>query len=256
MVSNIRTPRSIREEFTVEVPARVLRRVRDGLEGISQGLFSAAELSLAIASLAAGGILAALQSGVGPESNRLWWLFYSILPAITAGGITNYLRHRSRSVPALKARDLLTDFPDPDQATPMFDEIERLAGAWALESVTATSGKKSAGSINFSVTRGRIHVAGQLYGESGSQIATISSEVCDFQPRTKQLLLVYRLAAYNEDNVYVIVLCILNATLFHDSEDAGPAQIKGNWFHLHGDPSTTRPGGTAILKRLSKQGPK
>jgi len=248
-MSNIVIPDSIHQEFTVEVRAQSLRRVRDGLEEMSRGAFTATELSLAIASLAAGCVLGALQNGVGPSSSKLWWLFLCILPAVASGFVVNYFRQKSRSVPAAMARDLLRDFPDPDRATRVFQEMERLTGAWKLESHTATSEKTSTGLINFDVTRGRVSAAGLMYGEKGTPIGGISSEICDYQPRTKQFILVYRLTAHHDNGSQWMGLCIVNGILI-DEEDSNGLVIRGQWFHLQADASGKRSWGTATLTHL------
>jgi len=102
--------------------------------------------------------------------------------------------------------------------------------------------------INFHSSKGRLSAVGQIYGESGTPIGQIASDLCDYQPETKQLIWVYRITAQNDDGSQIIAQCIFSGIVFLDDARSS-ALIKGNWFHLQG---TARgdgviPSGTAML---------
>jgi hypothetical protein len=252
VMSEIRNGNGDHGDFSVEMPANSLRRARKKLSEISKDSFRPSELCLSGASASTGGFLAALRSGVDSQSS-LWWLFYGVLPAFALAGLVAYLllKRLSTFQPAALAKDVLEILPDPDQATPIFKESDRLAGTWKLESTTTKSGKKSTGLINFHVMRGRITAGGQIYGESNLAIGDMTSEICDYQSTTKQLVWVYRLSAQNDDGSQVMARCIFSGIFFENGSTDLTSQrlIKGNWFHLQGNPSPdgARPSGSATL---------
>ncbi len=245
-MSDIRTPNSCRRDFTVEVSASTLRQVREGLVAISKIHFLPRELCLAGASMAGGVFLSALTTGFTFQSG-LWWFFYCILPAFSLASLVGYLLLTKFSIsqPSAKAQELLRIIPDPDKTSPMFEEIEKLAGSWKLESITKTSGKKVTGTINISVERGRISAAGLLYGESGDPIAEVESRICDYNPNTKHLLLIYQLSANNDNGTQVITMCVFSGIIFWTGSPK--PFIKGNWFHLLEGPDGSKPWGTIKL---------
>lgn len=246
-MSNARKPDLSDQDFAIEISANSLRNARQELSRITRNRLRFSELFLAIASLAMGSSLTALQNGISPQS-PLWWMFYTILPAVALGSLVAFilLTQLSSSEPAEKAMEVLRLLPNPDQAMPIFEEYQRLAGSWSLESTTATSAKTSTGVINIHVTRTRIKAAGLLYGESDTPIGDLESRICQFQPETKQLLLIYRLSAHNDNGKQVVADCVLSGIVF-ETEDPGGMLIKANWFHLQEGPSGTAPSGTAYL---------
>lgn len=239
-----------RRDFMVEIAASTLRRIRNKLAGISKIRFRFADISLALATLAGGGFLTALSGGSQFGINQ-WWLFYSICPVVTVAGLVTYffMIHFPLGQSVTVANDILAELPDPDQLTPKFTEKNRLAGPWQLDSSTTPSGKKTTGIVNIHVTGGRISAAGQLYGEFGSPIAEISSVVCDYEPGTRLLSLIYQVSAHNDDGSQVTSRCVLSGILF-DNEEGGGSEIKCNWYHVGGKLDKVNPCGTAKLSRL------
>ena len=237
------TPPSDRD-FPVEISAVDIRRIKAGLAEIAKTSFPSTELALTIASLAAGGVIGALQAGVGASSSPAWWLSYLVLPPTAVGGAVAYfmLKRISVTIPAARAKALLEVLGD-GRSRP----LDTLAGRWEMTSSTKTSGKTSTGSLNIEVIQGRASAAGIMYGESTQPIAQITAEVCDYRETTHQFVLVYLLSAINDNGGQILARCIFDGVVF--DLEAEP-KIRGSWFHLEGDEAGGRPWGHATLVRV------
>ncbi|MFW6155516.1 MAG: hypothetical protein ACOC95_09900 [Planctomycetota bacterium] len=234
------------DEFPVWMPVRLLRELRRDLAEISRDKsLPSAEISLAVASMAAGGFFTALQGGVGLQS-RAWWLFYGVLPALAASGTVSYvlLREFATSRPASRAAELLRLLPDPRVSA--HEDLALMCGQWTLHSTTATSGKGSRGCVNLIVTQGQIQAAGQLYGEAEQPIAEVKTHICHYESKTKQFSMLYQVAAMNDNGSLDIAMCAFSGIVFRDDEKM---TIRGTWYHLEGASGEGRRWGNATLGR-------
>ena len=112
----IRQPAEDSNDFQVGVRASILWRSRARLNSIAHQSFPIHELLLGLSTLAAGGTLNALVSGVSLGTWRSV-LFFVFFPALSVGCGVAYgmLRHfKSRSAQQI-AEDVLKDLPDPER---------------------------------------------------------------------------------------------------------------------------------------------
>lgn len=113
----IRQPEEDFNDFQVGIRASLLRRCRGRLGAIADQGFPLSELLLGVSTLAAGGTLSAIVSGVALGS---WQgaLFFALLPAISVGCGVAYgmLRHFTLRATQQVAADILEDLPNPDRA--------------------------------------------------------------------------------------------------------------------------------------------
>ena len=69
------------EEYVVTIDSNLLRRSRQSLEHMTDKPSPTPEILLAVASVALGGVMGALQGGVTIASSN-WWIFFVVMPVL------------------------------------------------------------------------------------------------------------------------------------------------------------------------------
>lgn len=113
----IRQPEEEFSDFQVGVRASVLKRCRTRLESIGMQCFPVHEVLLGVCTLATGGALSALVSGVQMETGR-GLVFFVVLPAVAVGCGVAYgmLRHFTlQATHEIVNQILREDLPDPER---------------------------------------------------------------------------------------------------------------------------------------------
>jgi hypothetical protein len=177
------------------------------------------DLSLALASGIATGIIALVAAGAGlhsPEGGALYGAGTVVFVVSAYVYVSTLIAH-----------------------APKRKETADLVGEWEFESETHTSQKTASGRITFSVSGGRITGRGQVWGQSENLIANIASVACGYE-----LFMVY-LYSGQDDNVNKSYHeCILYGFATRPG-----LKIRGTWRQLDWD-KDGRVGGVICFTRV------
>lgn len=239
----IRKKRPNDDDFIFKIRGNTLKRCRERLSRIEETKFRATDLYLAVSTLSAGTALGALVSGLNTESS-IWWLFYTIMPAVALATIVAYILvgYKYTAHGAEIAKDVLGDLPNPDDTTESYSEYGGLDGLWMLKATTENSGKASKGKVTITVWHEHITISGIILGESENRIGEIISRFANYNPSEKRIMFIYGYSAINDNGQIDNSECVFSGIVFGSSPDI---TIQGNWQHLTG-PSVA---GTAYFKK-------
>ena len=164
------------------------------------------DLSLALASGIATGIIALVAAGAGlhsPEGEVLYGAGTVVFVVSAYVYVSSVIHAHKRN------------------------ETADLVGKWEFESETHTSHKTASGRITFGVSGGRITGRGQVWGQNNTLIANITSVACGY--REHELCMVYLYSGQDDNGTQSYHECILSGF----AHSPGLA-ISGPWRQIDG----------------------